>query len=469
MTTIDVVVDEALGPGLDIVVRDGAPAIAGVRAGTAWLGLDRGHLEESDAGDGTELPALIALPVSSFAGCRVSVETAGALAEGVRTVLVTRLPGQPLPPLSIVRTVARLPEGRWLEAEAAERLALEGRQRHRVRRQQGRVVGGRAWQPVGRDPGERRFTTPHSRSEYRLNRLPPRFVRGLEGLLDPEERILYAVERPPDSVRRGPLGLGFGRGAERRAGLLLLTDRQLVWMVDHLPPDRHLLDWGIDARFVAVEALCGIRVGGREVVELEVATRGGSSVFLLPGELRAEADVMADLLHRFLPADGTRSLLRRYAPGVADFDPEVGRLFGQEDEAMRSVRSLGDALAPEPVLAAFYAPRREASPRPATAAVTATRVALVDGPAPHLADLAGLRDIAITLSPLVGRVTLAVPAAAGGEALRPAERRRRGRSRADQGLEFTYPATASAHAAAFIRHLRKAWADRASAIGSRAI
>ncbi len=481
MNSAEIVIDEALGPGLDVEVRGGAPTIAGARGGGPWLGLDRGHLAESDAGDGTELPAVVALPASSFAGCRVPSELAGALVDGSRSVLVARLPGRALPPLAIIRTVARMGEGRWLDAAEAGRLALEARQRRRARREQGRVVGGRAWQPEVRDPGERRFTTPHSRAEYRLDRLPPRFVRGLGGLLDPDERILYSIERPPDTVRRGPLGLGLGRGAERRAGLLVLTDRQLAWLVDHVPPDRYLMDWGVDARLVALEALCGVHVGGREVVEIEVATRGGTTSFALPAELRAEADVMTDLLRRFLtpsesggPAEvgapaasrrlsASRALVRRYAPPVVEFDPAVVRPFGQEEEAGPAVDRLAGLLAPEPLLAAFYSPRRETVRHAIALAVSPTRVAALDETGPRAMELAGLRDIALTLSPLVGRVALAGRVAShyGTEAARA-------RSRHDASLTYSYPASASGEAAAFIRHVRKAWADAASVSDPRA-
>ena len=59
-----------------------------------------------------------------------------------------------------------------------------------------RIVGGRAWDASGATPEAARFTTPHSLAEYSLGRLPLRFVRGLRDLLDPDERILYSVERP---------------------------------------------------------------------------------------------------------------------------------------------------------------------------------------------------------------------------------------------------------------------------------
>ena len=447
MSTVELVVDEALGPGLDVRVVDGAATIAGERSGGVWLGLDRGHVAESDAGDGRELAAVVALPTSSFAGGHLSAELAGVLVDGNRSVVVARLPSRPLPPLAVLRTVGRIPEGAWLDAAVAERLAREARQRHRVRSQQGRVVGGRAWQAATTDPGERRFTTPHSRSEYRLNRLPPRFVRGLEGLLDDDERIIYAIERPPDSIPAGPLGF-VRRGAERRAGLLLLTDRQLIWMVDHVPPDRYLMDWGVDGRLVAIEALSGVRLSGHDTVRLHAVTAGGESIFPLPAELRAEAEVMRDLLARFVPPPGGSSCVRRYEPAVAEFDPRPAELFGQLDEARRHVEIVRDVLAPEELVASFYAPRREVVRHPTILGISRTRVALLEEGRSREVPLASLRDISMTLSPLVGRVELA---SAGGEV-----------------IGFTYPATLSSSATPVLRRLRSAWADAASRGGARA-
>ena len=332
---------------------------------------------------------------------------AGALADGDRVVLVARLPGQALPPDAMVRTVARVQGGRWLDAVAADRVAREARQRFRVRRQAGRVHGGRAWQAGGNDPAQRRFTTPYSRAEYRLDRLPPRFGRGLEGLLDVDERLLYAIERPPESLRGGRLGLP-RRAAERRAGLLLLTDRQLIWMVDHMPPDRYLLDWGVDARLVALEALREVRLTGDETLELHVQTRGGGAVFALPGELRAEAEVLRDLAARFLPVEGMASLLRRYAPAAVEFDPAPAALFRQGPGSPRGRGAAGRA-GTRGRAGGLLHPRREGHPEALVAGVTPSRIGVLRRGELRGVDLAFLRDISITLSPLVGRVSSASP------------------------------------------------------------
>ncbi len=445
MISIELVVDQALGPGVEVEVDAGIARAVEPRAGGIWLGLDRAHLVDSDAGDGTGLPAVVALPGSTFGGCRLTAELCGALVERERVVLVGRLPGTALPMDAVLRTVAAMPDATMIEAPAAERISRDARQRFRVRRQSGRVLGGRAWRAAGSDPGQRRFTTPHSRAEYRLDRLPPRFLRGLAGLLDEDERIIYSIERPPDSIHTTRLGLP-RRGAERRAGLLLLTDRQLIWMVDHLPPDRYLLDWGVDVRLVPVEALQDVHLGGREVLELRVRTAGGPAAFQLPLELRAEAEVLRDLAGRFVPPGGGVSLVRRYAPLAIEFDQGPAALFGQDADAARELEALRARLAPEELLAAFYAPRREGAPHAATAALTRTRVALQRPGEFQAIGLDRLQGLSITLSPLAGRVELAHGSTSGAV-----------------HLAFSYPATTSGAATALVRLLRKAWADRASA------
>jgi len=441
---VELAVDQALGPGVEVEVDAGIARAVEPRAGGLWLGLDRAHLVDSDAGDGTELPAVVALPGSTFTGCRLTAELSGALVENERVVLVGRLPGTALPPLAVLRTVAAMPGATMIAAPAAERVSRDARQRFKVRRQSGRVLGGRAWRAAAPDPGRRRFTTPHSRAEYRLDRLPPRFLRGLAGLLDEDERIIYSIERPPDSIRTNRLGLP-RRGAERRAGLLLLTDRQLIWMVDHLPPDRYLLDWGVDVRLMPVETLQDVHLTGREVLELGVRTAGGPAAFPLPLELRAEAEVLRDLAGRFVPPASGASLVRRYAPPAVRFDTGPAALFAQEADAERELDALRARLAPEELLAAFYAPRREGAPHPAAmAALTVTRMALQRPSRFQAIPLDHLRSLSITLSPLAGRVELAHGAADA------------------EHLAFSYPATTSAAATALVRMLRKAWADRAS-------
>ena len=215
-TRVLIEIDEPMGPGVDFEPNvDGIGSTARrARVRGPWLGLDRGHLVDADDGSGREVPVLVALPASTFAGCRIEGELVGGLAAQGGSVLVARINGAALPIEPFIRTVAgRLAsEGSWMSAQGAARHAERARREYRERRAKERVVGGRAWLPEGSEaPDKARFSTPHSLSEYSLARLPPRFMRGLEGLLDPDERILYWIERPAlvDTGARGP-----GSGSE---------------------------------------------------------------------------------------------------------------------------------------------------------------------------------------------------------------------------------------------------------------
>ncbi len=446
-----ITIEEAGGPGLELAndrSRPG-PVITGGRSGGTFLGLDRGAVFETDTGDGTPLAAVVALPASSAPGCWVEAEVAGVLTDGDgagrRSVLVTVLPGQELPIAPLVRVAARMPHGELRDAAYAADLVRHANERFRRRRAAGRRPLRPAWLPMDVETREVTGASIASAAERDLTRLPPRFVRGLTGLLDPDERILAIIERPPEPA--GGL-LAWRRQRDRRAALLLLTDRQVLWLVDHVPPSRYLLDWGVDAELIPLERLHSVRhrfgtatrstPGG-----LLVQTDAGETAFPLPDDLEPEARAFAQVLARFLPEPGVdaTAILRRYPIEPAAFDPEPAGRFRQGDEAMARINALGD-LAGQPVLAAFYAPRRERVKRSVAVAVTAHEV-LVDAAGPPIRiPLPALRVITLALSPLVGRVELHA-----------------GR----QPVTFTYPAPIAEHATAFIRICRRAWANATGA------
>ncbi len=236
MASFQVEVEQALGPGVDFE-RDAHGQLLGrhARPGRLWFGFDRAALVDSDDGLGRLVAVLVAVPASTYAGCRLEIELAGGWQTPSGPILVGRVAGTPLPPPLSARIAASVDEGTWLDTEAAERVASHARHRFRERRSHARISGGRAWYAIGVLPPEvARFATPHSAAEYSLAKLPPRFVRGLEHILDADERILYWVERP----MAGDLGVveRLRRQVERRAALLVLTDRQLLWLVDHAKP-----------------------------------------------------------------------------------------------------------------------------------------------------------------------------------------------------------------------------------------
>jgi hypothetical protein len=424
-------VEQALGPGVDFE-RDGHGQLLGRRArsGRLWFGFDRAALVDSDDGLGRRVAVLVAVPASTFAGCRLEIELTGAWQTRSGSVLVGRVAGTPLPPPPLARIAASVDEGTWLDIEAAERVARHARQRFRERQSHARISGGRAWHAIGTLPPDlARFATPHSAAEYSLARLPPRFVRGLEDLLDGDERILYWVERPmagdPGVVER------LRRRVDRRAALLLLTDRQLLWIVDHAQPDRYLSDWGVDVELVPVERVLDVRYAeSGEIAELLLTTGAGARAFSLPVELSDEIRVMRDLVARFRPAAAGRLPRRRYALEPLGFDSEAAARFGQEPEARAMFESAG---AEGEVLAFLFSPRRPGQAQPAAIALFEDRVVALgrDHRAVELSRLASLQE---TLSPLVGRISLG------------------------RDIRLTYPGPLIDRGARFVRQTRRALA-----------
>jgi hypothetical protein len=425
-------VEQALGPGVDFD-REPYGALIGRRArrGGPWLGFDRAALVDSDDGSGRRLPVVVALPSSTYVGCRLDVELAGGWQTSDGPILVGRVPGSPLPAPPLARVAANLNDGTWIDARAAERIARQARQRDRERRSHARIRGGRAWHAIGTLPPElARFATPHSAAEYRLAKVPPRFVRGLEGLLDDDERLLYWVERPAIN----DVGL-IGRlrgGLDRRAALLALTDRQLLWIVDHAQPDQYLSDWGVDIELVPVERVIAVGCEQRAgVVELTVTTLAGPRAFGLPPELTDEVRLMRDLIARFTPAAPGDLPRRSYALEPIPFDSEAAARFGQEAEA----RGMYDTAAgTDDVLGFLFSPVRPGQRSPAALVLRPAAAELLGANRLRRAALADVVAINVTLSPLLGRIALG------------------------RDLEITYPAPAMDRGAAFVRLARHALA-----------
>jgi len=398
---------EPLGPGLELErdLRTGGLVATQARAGGLWLGLDRGALVDSDDGSGRSLPVLVAVPGSTWPGCRIDAAIVGALKSGGRTILVARIDGiaDPLP--AVARVVAEMPDGAWLDEATAAGIAATGRREHRRRQAMDRIVGGRAWEAKGATPEAARFTTPHSLAEYSLGRLPLRFVRGLGDLLDPDERILYWVERP------GITATGFfGRVSrqDRRSALLVLTDRQVAWLVDHADPDRYLSDWGIDVETIPVEHVTAVQVveSGRWC-RLVVATDRGRTEALLPAELSAEAAVAAQLIERFVPVADVRLPRRRYDVERCEID------WSRLDPFLGSavMRSLTETL--DDAVAWLLGPSRMGHQGAEACALTTDSIAFLTTRRRHVVPLEEVHAFRVVLSPLVGRFEVVGPRVLG--------------------------------------------------------
>ncbi len=427
-------IERALGPGVDFVGERGSGLVGRrARPGGAWLGFDRGALVNSDDGFGRRVAVLVALPASTFAGARLEVDLVGGWTTADAVILVTALPGGSQPVPGVARVAAALDDdATWLDREAASQEARRAHQRFRERVSHARISGGRAWHPSGALPPEvARFVTPHSAAEYSLARLPGRFLRGLEGLLDDDERVLYWIERPMLT----DLGLVDRLRAriDRRAALLVLTDRQLLWIVDHAQPDRFLSDWGVDVELLPIERVTGTQSAERRaIVELTVAVGRATRKYALPVELRDEVRVMGGLIERFTPPAAGARPRRRYELDPVAFDPETAARYGQEAEAcalLDVARDEGD------LLAVLFSPRRQEQRSPAALVLRPNVVELRSAARRSAVAFDDVTAVLLTLSPLVGRLAFG------------------------DRIALTYPAPLAAHGAAFVRLARKAIAN----------
>ncbi len=435
-------VEQALGPGLDYAtdLERGGIVVERARAGGLWLGADRGFLVDSDDGHGRVVPVLVVLPASSFVGARIDAELVGGYSDASVTVLVARLAGATLPIDAALRTMGRVaPDAGWIDARQAEERASAARRAFRERRGRGRIVGGQAWRPPeGMSSESLRRGGVYSEAERSLDRLPARFLRGLEGLLDPAERLHLSIERPWRSDA-GLLGR-VGDIRDQRSGLLLLTDRQILWFLDHSNPNSYLFDWGVDVDMLPVEQVTGVRVDDeRDLLRLVLQTPGGRHNVALPVEMEADVRAFEALALSFLPERNRGRLRRIYPTAPIEFVEDTAERFYQRDEAL-ALREAARKEAGE-MLAFVYSARREGQRQSAALWLSPTEVGVV-GQRPERLPLGELRSVGMILSPLIARITL------------------RGQGRT---ITFTYPAPLAVHGAALVRLLRRLWANGPSA------
>jgi inorganic pyrophosphatase len=154
----------------------------------------------------------------------------------------------------------------------------------------------------------------YAEAEHLLRFVPQRFQQYLEELLLDDERVLCFIERPRLRVSRGLLGLG---ARYLNDGLLLCTDRQVLWLRDVAAPDATLVPWGNVARSCPVERLAGVHLVPhgqadstlglaaspwvRLVVQSEARQGTVSLVVEFPIQAQPALQQAVSLLERFLP------------------------------------------------------------------------------------------------------------------------------------------------------------------------
>ncbi|MBI3536125.1 MAG: inorganic diphosphatase [Chloroflexi bacterium] len=256
---------------------------------------------------------------------------------------------------AIQRLLERPASARWLDASFADELIHLARQRARLaqveQREQARARP--AWESdSSRSLIDRlaRETDLHTQAEAALFLVPYRFQQYLRLCLDPDERILFWAHRPRFSINRV-----MGIDAFEKflcEGLLLLTDQQILWMMDSVTPSAGVAGYGYIARSVAVEMLAAIALEEKiEYLETKIASvnkRGAREMFVLefPTSAREEVTEAARLLKAFLPrANETR--LRRVPKVKASRIELDDPMESDRDKTRAIIEQLQSALAPE--------------------------------------------------------------------------------------------------------------------------
>jgi inorganic pyrophosphatase len=239
----------------------------------------------------------------------------------------------------------------WLEAPEAAHLVRQakGTWRQRQRQQQAQTatsrgphehlrfgkrqeeeeqeqrVAWRAIQGVTLQQIRKQGLGAYAEAEHLLRFVPQRFQQYLEELLLDDERVLCFIERPRLRLSRGLLGLG---ARHLNEGLLLCTDRQVLWLRDVAAQDATLVPWGYVARSCPVERLARVHLvpSGqanqalglssspwvRLVIQSTAVLGTASLVVEFPAQALPALQQAIPLLERFLP------FLRGSLQAVAD-------------------------------------------------------------------------------------------------------------------------------------------------------
>lgn len=330
---------------------------------------------------GEPLPALLAITLPTFPGCRVQARPIGAVEESEdedsRTWLVVVAKGDAA--LKPVSAPENLPENerqtldhlmqagaKWLDEDEALELLNHAQQRARLSQvgKKGSAPTLPAWKiasELGLSPGFVRESTHFTWAEYALTTLPLRFQDYARYTLLPQERILLWIYRP--LLTSGGLGI-LGREV-LRAGIAILTDQQFVWMVDPVTPGPNIEGYGYVARSFALERLERALVefeGSQHKLVLQLRNgRGDLESFPIrfPSEAKRDVDEMAKRLNAFLTVPNERHLMRLSQPEPFNMileDPTTtdrARTEAFVDELQSQVR---EAMGGETVMAQGFVP-----------------------------------------------------------------------------------------------------------------
>lgn len=155
--------------------------------------------------------------------------------------------------------------------------------------------------------------------------LPARFQKYAAELLFDDERVIFFLHRPAFARRRHLLPIG----RRENEGLLLLTDRMVLFMQDAIPPGPMFVDWGYDARLAPSERIVAASVrreGATSTLTIEVAAEHGSEslAWTFPAEAQRALGEAASILRAYADR-APMSLRRRYEAPLPAWEPPDAR------------------------------------------------------------------------------------------------------------------------------------------------
>ncbi len=211
----------------------------------------------------------------------------------------------------------------WAGPAEAALAVQEARRAARLAKAEYHATRGRppAWRASGIDAAA--DSAGHTEGEVLLYRIPYRFQQYVARLLVPEERILAFAPRPRGTGDGRRL---FGRRQRAEEGVLVITDQQVLWLVDLPGSPLDVEAYGYVAHSVPVERLVGVSATprpGAVLLEIESQAARGGRWSLAVAFPTASAGLVAEIVataRLFLNPSPRGALLRLASPPEDETD-----------------------------------------------------------------------------------------------------------------------------------------------------
>ncbi len=220
----------------------------------------------------------------------------------------------------------------------------------------------------------------HTRAELSVRQLPLRYQEYIADMLADDERIVMYVPRPAFKGERQGL---LGQQERHNDGLLVVTDQQVLWVVDALPPIEIVKSYGYIAKSCVLERVTGVQVlEDGELVHLSLELTGPAGTperfsVSFPAASIGLLRRVVEYVEAFMPGRGVAALMRLaclpatetpLADLIEDHDEATRRLLGPWEDRLHATLCEGETLAAQAVVPAW------STGKPLLLAVTDRRV-----------------------------------------------------------------------------------------------